>query len=497
MPCPTECLDLTKDLDPRLPDPDGKPPKEVRRALEVFDLVFRRGLRQPDVVGVDVGYLIKEATPEFENRIGIRFHVESKLSGQQLRELGRANLDDIDQVKRLFAVIDEIEEDPKSGRITLDGVPIDVVEAQYAPFHLARNTLRSRRPRSAIELEDGALEVTGRKRIEPLVGGVSIGTADGPPGTVGLIVHDRTDGRPCILANWHVLAGFEGSQVGRTCFQPAIFDGGVPGDEVGLLKRWLFDQRGDAALAELAGHRDYSAGSILGLWFPVTDVLQPWLGLEVKKWGRTTGITEGFIDGINMATNIPYGNVTPRHFDGQIHIAARCAGEVFSDRGDSGAVVVADFPTRLRIEEKTKRRESRVSYEILSTLKDRGQPSIDGLADLQNAEELLERWDEERKQLRVYYAVGLLFAGDTAASRFGEFALAHPMIELSESLGFSIQPVFVPESDMVPQVGHSVPRRAPVEGGRPPRPTGPAAGPTTTIGGPQPGTDPSPPDLGP
>ena len=46
----------------------------------------------------------------------------------------------------------------------------------------------------------------------------------------------------------------------------------------------------------------------------------------------------------------------------------------------------------------------------------------------------------------VYYAVGMIFAGDTPGSPFGEFALASDLGPLSKELRFSLRPVFEPRS---------------------------------------------------
>ena len=73
---------------------------------------------------------------------------------------------------------------------------------------------------------------------------------------------------------------------------------------------------------------------------PISGYAPPELNLEVRKWGRTTGFTEGFIDGIYLATNIDYGDGFIRHFENQFHIAPLHAGGEISRVGDSGALVL-------------------------------------------------------------------------------------------------------------------------------------------------------------
>ena len=57
-----------------------------------------------------------------------------------------------------------------------------------------------------------------------------------------------------------------------------------------------------------------------------------------------------------------------------------------------------------------------------------------------------DRDEENRNTNRAYYAVGMLFAGDTPGSPFGEFAVASDIEELSKELRFSLRPVFEPRS---------------------------------------------------
>ncbi len=54
--------------------------------------------------------------------------------------------------------------------------------------------------------------------------------------------------------------------------------------------------------------------------------------------------------------------------------------------------------------------------------------------------------DRSRDTTRVYYAVGMIFAGDTPGSPFGEFAVASDIARLAEELRFSLRPVFEPRS---------------------------------------------------
>lgn len=239
-------------------------------------------------------------------------------------------------------------------RLCLCGVPIDIVNAQYRPAVThpggdARSGVFVGVPQTSNELPNDENLLIGRGRVNPVVGGISVGSVTSQAGTLSTIVWDRTDGMPCMLSNWHVLAGSPGAQVGQPIFQPALFDGGTEDDVVARLKRWHIGEDGDAALAELTHDRAYATGEILGLWSPVAGYLAPELNMTVRKWGRSTGFTQGFIDGIALATNIDYGNQVVRFFRDQFHIAPLFIGDDVSQTGDSGSLVVTSLaPLQMR-----------------------------------------------------------------------------------------------------------------------------------------------------
>ncbi|MCB1055478.1 MAG: hypothetical protein KDD11_08190 [Acidobacteria bacterium] len=414
-------------------------------------------------------------------------------------------------------------------RLCLFGVPVDIVDARYFPSHgHSHQTLEqgvfSAPLERGDELSDAEMILTGRNRVEPLVGGISIGSTIGQAGTLGAIVWDRTDGRPCILSNWHVMAGTVDAGVGEPVYQPSFFDGGQSDDVVAHLKRWHLADLGDAAIAELNGEREYASGEILGMWHPISGTKSPELKMEVIKWGRSTGFTEGFIDGIDLATNLDYGGGVIRYFRHQFHISPLFRGKDVSQVGDSGALVLTAVNTdrlgsdlcsakkrtwsveasrRELLEDKDFWKKCRKYWQEAS--KDGGKASFekiakrahdeldeerrslaDGTPDTVRSqkpdqgknhiieEELLDRiygdfpdstqevlewlgadiefW-ERRKKLaeyhsvrRVYYAVGLIFAGDTPGSPFGEFALASDISLLEKAMQFSLRPVFEPRS---------------------------------------------------
>lgn len=337
-------------------------------------------LRLPGVTAVDVGYRIENGS--FVNELALRVHVERKRDDKYFEDhpheylspkKGRDRPGGLKE-RKFFGLSDE------------SPVLVDILEAGYRP---AIHAAALPRPNTVLETPLESQDINRSRRIDPLVGGISIGSPNAPVGTLGALVWDRLDGSVCILSNWHVLAGYLQAQPGNPCLQPGQFDRGRASDMVARLKRWSFDSQTDAAIAELTGNRHYCAGEILGLSRQISGETDPYLGMKVLKSGRSTSCTSGFVDGLYFSSAIRYGNGVTQIFEDQIHIAPLDPEDRISEPGDSGAVWVTDA-------------------------------NGDG-----------------------YQAVGLHFGGDQLRSAFGEYALANPIKLVIERLGFSFRPVFL------------------------------------------------------
>jgi endonuclease G len=346
--------------------------EDVQDLIELLSSRRRHVLRLPNVQAVDIGYRV-DKQGDFHDEICLRVHVDGWVT----------DLED-----KLAPPLDKLFGE---GRYCLLGARYELSMADVGPL----------RPNP--ELRSDEVAVLRRQRINPLVGGISIGGRRQPAGTLGALVWDREDGSVCVLGNWHVLAGGFDAAVGDPCYQPGPFDHGNRRDVVARLKRWSFDSQTDAALAELCCDRRACPGEILSVYSPIVQSTEPRLGMKVYKSGRTTGFTSGFVDGIELTTVLDYGNGVIQVFDQQIHIASRYYGEPVSERGDSGA--------------------------IWFTKDESAQTGRSG----------------PRR-----YAVGLHFAGDTPSSPIGEFALANPMSLVEKRLGFSFRPVYV-RLDPIPE----------------------------------------------
>ncbi|MDH3255191.1 MAG: S1 family peptidase, partial [Acidobacteriota bacterium] len=203
-----------------------------------------------------------------------------------------------------------------------------------------------------------------RKRLaRPIKLGVSGGNAtdirpaDEPgfvvcsSGTLGGLV--LKNGVPHILSNNHVIAIQNDAEIGDPIDQPGLIDNGcrdVEDNYVGTLsayKKLKFGgertNRVDAAIAEIIEGTVDPRGRIQGIGIPGDVILEPELGMPVKKAGRTTGITRGTIDTIDATFNVEFGeedNPRDARFVRQLLIAP--SGETFVEGGDSGAIVFYD-----------------------------------------------------------------------------------------------------------------------------------------------------------
>lgn len=274
-------------------------PEVLARARDVLEQVREEWLQRPGVTAVDLGFKWEQG--QMTAQLSLRAHVQRKKPAAELSEA------------ELF---------PKE----VDGIPVDVIEATYQPQHLLDAQLHA------------AVEERGRRFTEmPL--GVSIGTRHTTAGTLGAKVIDEQDGAEMILTNWHVVGGSPDGEPDLPLWQPGRIDGGGQDDTVAVVVRSIIGPF-DAAVARLTGSRPLKNETIEG--HPIDQPATPSLGMMVWKSGRTTGYTEGFIDGISMQLTLTYPTAGPRTLRQVFRVVPRpgaVAVEV-SEPGDSGAVWV-------------------------------------------------------------------------------------------------------------------------------------------------------------
>ncbi|GAB2907396.1 chymotrypsin family serine protease [Streptomyces mayteni] len=255
---------------------------------------------------------------------------------------------------------DEEAADPEDLAIRIfvrdaDAVPpaLDVVLGQFpVPLVIVQRTFESL----------GTLPDTSRHR--PLEGGVSVvsdrGLANGVAGTLGALARTTETDPPLLvgLSNHHVLAVDSARQFGDAVMQPEPGPAGVaPGDRVGELISWaypelLFEGTTDAAICTLQPTPPQANIADIG---PTAGTGTDSLGMQVRKRGRTTGLTFGIVTTEGQtggfivdcprfpAVNDPNTGqqTTRRRLVDQFLIRADFVlSPFFSDHGDSGAVVV-------------------------------------------------------------------------------------------------------------------------------------------------------------
>jgi endonuclease G, mitochondrial len=240
---------------------------------DLRDFVRTRGsdyLKDPNISSVGIGYKKKDGRPTEE--IAVQFTVKQKAKPEVLESLGTTMIPEYVTVR---------------GR----KVPTDVIQRKFAvEYHLIAEIQISER----------------KKRIDPIIPGVSVAHKRETAGTIGCIVYDSADGTAYILSNWHVLNGPTG-RIGDDIVQPGPFDDNRTHlNRLGKLVRSHLGQAGDCAIATIEdrGFRP----DIIDLETVVEKLGVPELGDRVIKNGRTTGITHGIVSRVDTLTKLDYGD---------------------------------------------------------------------------------------------------------------------------------------------------------------------------------------------
>jgi len=224
-----------------------------------------------------------------------------------------------------------------------------------------------------LEVGDLIAFQTPTDRWRPAPPGVSIGHYRITAGTFGCVVRDRNNGARLILSNNHVLANENDAQIGDAILQPGPADHGInPQDQIATLlrfvplhyegetsppscsplswllqlaqsiglKRWVdslqkpvaVNNLVDAAVA-LPLNDSEIKDEILGIG-QVSGLTTAELGMNVRKSGRTTGLTTGQITILDSTVTVGCSGGRTARFDNQIITNAMSRG------GDSGSLLV-------------------------------------------------------------------------------------------------------------------------------------------------------------
>lgn len=262
--------------------------------------------RDSNVVGVGVAEKIVDGKPT--GVLAVKFFVKTKYPRGSVRSLL-----------------------PK----TIDGVPTDVEQA---------GTFRAfARKRGAAALR--ATLPNPRVRLRPTMPGCSIGFRIAGDefvmgGTFGALV--KTSSQVYILSNNHVLADENRLRLGSPIFQPALLDHGrIDADQIAELTRFVKLQRNrfnriDAAIARPL-NKNLVRREVLHIGAPNGSAAAA-IDMMVHKFGRTTSYTVGRVVSVDTDVTVEYetANFT---FENQIIIQG-ANGQMFSDQGDSGSIVL-------------------------------------------------------------------------------------------------------------------------------------------------------------
>jgi len=181
----------------------------------------------------------------------------------------------------------------------------------------------------------------------PVPIGVSTGHPNITAGTIGARVTDGIN--VYALSNNHVYADENEANIGDNVLQPGTFDGGIdPDDSIGTLFDFepiVFSTSAnnviDAAIALSSTAALSNATPDDGYGTPKSAIAEAQIGMKVKKYGRTTGQTNGRVVAINMTVDVGYDTGVARFVDQTV-----ISPGAFSAGGDSGSLIVVNVKGR-------------------------------------------------------------------------------------------------------------------------------------------------------
>ena len=218
---------------------------------------------------------------------------------------------------------------------TLDGVPVAVI---------VTGEIRAL-PASAAAPEAAATSRPSARFARPVPIGVSTGNAGScSAGTIGARV--KLGSNVYALSNNHIYALENLAPIGSRILQPGRYDlkcaAGVDA-MLGPLTRYVpivFSKTAsnvvDAAIAASSTALLDRKTPPNGYGTPARSPTTPTLGMAVQKYGRTSGLTIGWVDGINARVMVAYATGVTQ-FVGQVLVNGQ---GTFSRAGDSGSLIV-------------------------------------------------------------------------------------------------------------------------------------------------------------
>lgn len=290
--------------------------KQIQQMKEYIRRELMPYLDDPNITSVGIGHKIKDGKKTDE--LVVQFTVERRAEPEELESMGTRMI-------------------PRDFKIGQRTVKTDVIQRTYRPsFHVIETTPKSGR----------------KKRLDPIVPGISVAHVKESAGTIGGIVCDADTGEPYILSNWHVLHGPEG-EIGDPVVQPGPYDdsSGVPANLLGRLVRSHVGLAGDCAIASI-DERGFNQ-EVLELGVRPLRIGKAELGDKVIKSGRTTAVTYGVVARVEVTTKLNYGGDVGLKNVGGFEIGPDpehpAPGNEISKGGDSGSLWFARDPKTAKV----------------------------------------------------------------------------------------------------------------------------------------------------
>lgn len=181
----------------------------------------------------------------------------------------------------------------------------------------------------------------------PVPIGVSTGNAGScSAGTISARV--KSGSSVYALSNNHVYALENTAKIGSEVLQPGLYDTNCFYDQsnhLGSLSKLIkIDFSGgtntvDAAIALTSTGELGNSTPSDGYGTPSSTTVSAAVGMNVQKYGRTTGLTHGQVTGVNVNVNVGYSSGTAYFVD---QIMVQAPKGPFSKAGDSGSLIVTD-----------------------------------------------------------------------------------------------------------------------------------------------------------
>src|SRR5262245_9822255 len=182
---------------------------------------------------------------------------------------------------------------------------------------------------------------------KPGGGTLQMGTSAGndnecASGTLGCVVIQG--GVEYFLSNNHVFARENAATIGERIDAPGRYDGKPRCSQTAacaslsqfVAVSFTGNNTMDAAIARPVSGRAYTSMTAGG-YDPTSTVVAPSVGLAVKKTGRTSGLTHGTVEAINVTIRVQYSTGQVATFVNQIQTPGS-----FIRSGDSGSLMVTE-----------------------------------------------------------------------------------------------------------------------------------------------------------